>query len=324
MPVADVQSPLPRVLPRVAPSVAAEIFWAIQRLTTGKHWRADSFTTVPQDLLDEVRGFWGGDSSCSGEILVIADAAECVTGTDPEPVFAAVQSPPAIPIELPLASETPADRALTLERLARLTGDRALRKRYADLLRRTWALFEREWEEKGIELCQQAAGRMRERLETGARLDDVLPTFHRTGPWSLQAAAAAAGRRLVLAPTYLGGTFLAWDLPQTYLMGFQAQPQDDVAMIRRRAEQLAGRLKVLGDPTRVAILMWLARRPASVTEIARAFALAQPTVSTHLKLLRDAGLVGSSREDGHSVQTVSREAVSELVELTRGSLIDDC
>jgi DNA-binding transcriptional ArsR family regulator len=140
----------------------------------------------------------------------------------------------------------------------------------------------------------------------------------------MQAAAAAAGNRLLLAPTYLGGTFLAWDLPNTYLMGFQAQPNDDVALIRRRAQQLAGRLKVLGDPTRAAILMWLATRPASVTEIAREFALAQPTVSTHLKLLRDAGLVGSSREEGRSVQTVNREAVTELIDLARTSLIENC
>ncbi len=323
MPVADVLSPPARVLPRVATSVAVEIFWAVNGLVTGKHYRADSFAAVPRPLIDELRGFWG-DANCSGEMLVIADAAGCVTGTDPEPVLAALESPPVIPADLPLASESPADRALNLERVERLVGSSELRQRYADLLRRTWAWFEREWKEQGIEVCEQAARRMRDRLEVGARLDDVLPTFHRTGPWSMQAAAAAAGNRLLLTPTYLGGTFLAWDLPNTYLMGFQAQPQDDVALIRRQSQQLAGRLKVLGDPTRTAILMWLAKRPASVTEIAREFALAQPTVSTHLKLLRDSGLVGSSREDGHSVQTVNREAISELIELTRSSLIHDC
>src|SRR4030095_7158844 len=47
----------------------------------------------------------------------------------------------------------------------------------------------------------------------------------------------------------------------------------------------------LADPTRRAILARLSRREASVTEIAEPFAISQPAVSKHLKVLERAGLI---------------------------------
>jgi DNA-binding transcriptional ArsR family regulator len=47
----------------------------------------------------------------------------------------------------------------------------------------------------------------------------------------------------------------------------------------------------LADPTRRAILARLANGEATVLEIARPFAMTQPAVSRHLKVLEDAGLI---------------------------------
>ena len=47
----------------------------------------------------------------------------------------------------------------------------------------------------------------------------------------------------------------------------------------------------LADPTRRAILGRLARGDASVTELATPFAMSQPAVSKHLKVLERAGLI---------------------------------
>ena len=52
----------------------------------------------------------------------------------------------------------------------------------------------------------------------------------------------------------------------------------------------------LADPTRRAILARLASGEASVTELARPFAMSQPAVSKHLKVLERAGLVTRGRE----------------------------
>src|SRR2546425_9193741 len=52
----------------------------------------------------------------------------------------------------------------------------------------------------------------------------------------------------------------------------------------------------LADPTRRAILARLASGQASVTELAEPFAMSQPAVSKHLKVLERAGLISRGRE----------------------------
>jgi DNA-binding transcriptional ArsR family regulator len=52
----------------------------------------------------------------------------------------------------------------------------------------------------------------------------------------------------------------------------------------------------LADPTRRAILALLASGDASVTELARPFAISQPAISKHLKVLEHAGLITRVRE----------------------------
>ena len=52
----------------------------------------------------------------------------------------------------------------------------------------------------------------------------------------------------------------------------------------------------LADPTRRAILARLASGNADVSELMRPFALSQPTISKHLKVLERAGLVARGRD----------------------------
>jgi DNA-binding transcriptional ArsR family regulator len=52
----------------------------------------------------------------------------------------------------------------------------------------------------------------------------------------------------------------------------------------------------LADPTRRAILARLAAGEASVTELARPFAMSLPAVSKHLKVLERAGLIARGRD----------------------------
>lgn len=58
-------------------------------------------------------------------------------------------------------------------------------------------------------------------------------------------------------------------------------------------QELAARLKALADPTRLRMLDLLAQQaePLCVCDITPQFTQNQPTVSHHLKLLREAGLV---------------------------------
>jgi DNA-binding transcriptional ArsR family regulator len=62
------------------------------------------------------------------------------------------------------------------------------------------------------------------------------------------------------------------------------------------AAQLDATFAALADPTRRAILARLAAGKASVSELAAPFAMSQPAISKHLKVLERAGLVSHSRD----------------------------
>ena len=64
----------------------------------------------------------------------------------------------------------------------------------------------------------------------------------------------------------------------------------------RDAENLDATFTALADPTRRAILARLAGGEASVTELAAPFAMSQPAVSKHLKVLERAGLISRRRD----------------------------
>ena len=61
------------------------------------------------------------------------------------------------------------------------------------------------------------------------------------------------------------------------------------------ADRLSLTLAALADPTRRAILARLAAGEASVTELAAPFAMSQPAVTKHLKVLERAGLISRGR-----------------------------
>ncbi len=61
-------------------------------------------------------------------------------------------------------------------------------------------------------------------------------------------------------------------------------------------DRLDATFAALADPTRRAILARLASGAASVTELAEPFAMSQPAISKHLKVLERAGLISRGRD----------------------------
>lgn len=62
------------------------------------------------------------------------------------------------------------------------------------------------------------------------------------------------------------------------------------------ADRLSITFAALADPTRRAILARLARGEATVTELAEPFAISQPAISRHLRVLEGAGLISRGRD----------------------------
>jgi ArsR family transcriptional regulator len=84
---------------------------------------------------------------------------------------------------------------------------------------------------------------------------------------------------------------------------------------RERADREAPTFAALGDPVRVRMLRMLARSPAlCVCEIQRVFDLGQPTISHHLRILREAGLVDCERRGVWAYYFLEREAVKKLAQ----------
>src|SRR3954452_21366272 len=83
---------------------------------------------------------------------------------------------------------------------------------------------------------------------------------------------------------------------------------------RARAVRLAAVAKALGDPVRLQLVDVLRRHAGKVCvcELVPLFELSQPTVSHHLKVLRDAGLVGSERDGLWAYYYVIPDSLEEL------------
>ena len=61
-------------------------------------------------------------------------------------------------------------------------------------------------------------------------------------------------------------------------------------------KKTAAVFKALGDPARVEIVSMLQEKELCVCDILDAFAVSQPTISHHLRILKQAGLVNDKRE----------------------------
>ena len=83
---------------------------------------------------------------------------------------------------------------------------------------------------------------------------------------------------------------------------------------RRQAEQMAAIAKALGDPIRLQLVDVLRKHAGKVCvcELTPLFDVGQPTVSHHLKVLREAGIVDSERRGLWAYYYVVPESLNEI------------
>lgn len=84
---------------------------------------------------------------------------------------------------------------------------------------------------------------------------------------------------------------------------------------RRKAEQLAGLLKAVADPTRLQLLSLVAAAgdgEACVCDLTSPLELTQPTVSHHLKVLVDAGLLTREQRGTWAYYSLVKERLEDI------------
>ena len=83
---------------------------------------------------------------------------------------------------------------------------------------------------------------------------------------------------------------------------------------RAEAERMAAVAKALSDPIRMQLVDVLRKNAGRVCvcELVPLFEVSQPTISHHLKVLREAGIVGSEREGLWAYYFVNADSLDEL------------
>jgi DNA-binding transcriptional ArsR family regulator len=83
-------------------------------------------------------------------------------------------------------------------------------------------------------------------------------------------------------------------------------------------DRLDATFAALADPTRRAILARLASGEASVAELAEPFAISQPAISKHLKVLEGAGLISRGRDAQRRPSRLEAVPLAEATEWLAG------
>jgi ArsR family transcriptional regulator len=83
--------------------------------------------------------------------------------------------------------------------------------------------------------------------------------------------------------------------------------------LERNFEQLAECMRALGHPMRLKIVKGLSNNECNVTQIQQNLGIPQSTISQHLKILKNAGIIESRREGTMVCYKVLDHWVKELV-----------
>ena len=78
----------------------------------------------------------------------------------------------------------------------------------------------------------------------------------------------------------------------------------------------------LSDPTRIFILYALNERALNVTELTNELGIPQPTISRHLKVLRERGLVSTERQGTVITYHLADQRVIQAMDLLRSAMRD--
>lgn len=307
-------------------SAPLELMWVLHFLESG-HEHEGAYAS-----LEPLRQRFGAELSRlradglaqnSTELVVLAHSSGTLLDLDLARFFARIHDTAAKRSSLPsLLSERPAEREIVRVRLERLRSDKSLRESYIELLSRVWSAVRDEWEDQGRPAAIAEAQRWSRALADGAPYKELLGLSRlwigRPEMDELADAAATEGR-LVLTPCWFGGKIHLVELDGIVYAGRGIRKGEP--SYRKMAAEISANVKALADPTRLAILLRLARQPASVTEIARQFKLSQPTVSAHVQVLRDAGLLDEKAVGRSAELSASEEGLRRLLSSTEESLL---
>jgi ArsR family transcriptional regulator len=292
---------------------------APKRRTIALDW-LDAVEQGTQPLIAELRNFWPEEGKVGLELFFMA----CKLG------YAQDESPARFLHDLPnLADEVlaflgeqsefkgmkPETLAMLKTRLTALR-ERQAATRYQALLEALWGQLEPLWLTEG----QRAVLAERERFLSELQRSDILSAlprhyFARSETFEQDLRRYSSEGRVLISPLYFsaGGGF-AIDLDDTFYIGYGLRTETVYQQLAQRAEQVAMQMKAFADPTRLLLLSLIGRYQMTVSDLAAQLEVSQPTVSGHLKVLREAKLVTVKKQGNKAFYQVDPEAVKRTLE----------
>lgn len=229
-----------------------------------------------------------------------------------------------IPIAFPDGSPKTESRFRTEGFLELVAEPEAYRARMLRLWRRYWEsyfaeqvnqythLWQESIKEKSRALAEQDAEGFVKRLSDHPRLPDQIPQGHATGEILLVPSYFA---RHVLMFYGYGSVTLIYDCQLTEQRREQLEILED---------EIIATAKAVGDKKRLNLLRLIVDNPHLYgRELAKHCRVSQPSVSRHLRILKEAGLVAEKPVGNHITYEVRRERIEGLAPQLMGYLYDE-
>jgi DNA-binding transcriptional ArsR family regulator len=319
----------------VSVSAPSELAWLLNLLTQTAPYAGPALAELDASLLPGIgtlrapiglrfRRLWNEDSLAGcPELVPLAGLAGAILDDDVRRLFDWIASIAELDFEEPdLMSEPARDRPAIRARIRRLQRSAEARHLYLEILAEVWQRASGAWRRDGHPRVLKACASWRLRLETGGAIEELVPPRHPLTRADQLGFDDLLTQRMeyVLSPLHfcMSGGHVA-DMGDFVHI---AVPASDLHPVRkvRDAMFVADRLRVLSEPTRVHILIQLFSAPAGVMEVARALRMSQPTVSGHVKVLRNAGLIQARKVGARTVFIASRKRVERLLEDARATM----
>jgi DNA-binding transcriptional ArsR family regulator len=317
----------------VSPSAPGELAWLLNLLAQTARYAEPALAELDASLLpgisrlrqpiqQRVEDLWGDRLAGCPELMYAAHLADCVLDDEPTRLFAWLATATEGPTDGAMLTEPEHERPAIRNRLRRLCDDTAARRSYRGILVDVWDLASSAWKRSGRSVVVDACATWKSRLDTGTSIVELVPPRHPlTRADELGFDDLFTHRNeFVVSPLYFcmsGGHVI--DLGEFVHI---AVPASDLLPVRKVRDSafVADRLRVLSEPTRVHILIQLLSTPAGAMEVARALRISQPTVSGHLKVLREAGLIQPRKFGARTVMVASRKRIERLLEDARATI----
>jgi ArsR family transcriptional regulator len=276
-------------------------------------WLAE-FTRRHGDLHARLLAFWDDPGySAFDEMMIVAHYTGTLFDETIGRFFERLPDALAqrIPVP-PLPTETPDVPGIMARRLADLHDSPERREEYVSLLKETWEALKAIWQRDGRTVDREFARALRNAPRNLTELRKLLPgvTMLRREEYEPVIRQSLENDDLLIAPLWLAadGQVLL-HLPGVLYIGVGTESGQKLERKREQAERVASRLKVLSDPTRVSMVMQMLHQASTITDLANYFELSQPTVSVHMKVLREAGLVEAEKAGNQTRYRVDLERV---------------